>query len=238
LYQGAELGSDNRIYFVPGHATRVMVCDPETDKVEQIGPSFVGNYKWLRAVGVKDNEILYGIPYNSESILRIHVATQQISTIMIPYEEFYTDPLIAEQQRKMERKYCGGGIAADGCVYAFPHNACNVLQIDPLSEKVSFVGPRLEGVYKWSGGALGMQDGAIYCVPHSSRSPLTQRQSFSHGDNLASASGMVRLSGWKHSSCRKPPPCHHAGRSRTRAAVGNQRNNNRLHLNDNKYEEG
>jgi hypothetical protein len=42
LYQGAELGSDNRIYFVPGHAARVMVCDHKRlDKVEQIGPSFV-----------------------------------------------------------------------------------------------------------------------------------------------------------------------------------------------------
>ena len=71
LYQGAELGSDNRIYFVPGHAARVMVCDPESDKVEQIGPSFDGKHKWLRAVGVKKDEIIYGIPCNSESILSI-----------------------------------------------------------------------------------------------------------------------------------------------------------------------
>jgi hypothetical protein len=168
LYQGGELGSDNRIYFVPGHAARVMVCDPETDRVEQIGPWFVGNYKWLRAVGVKENEILYGIPCNSESILRIHVPTQQITLIPIPYEKFYTDPLIAEQQRKMEWKYHGGETAADGCVYAIPHNAWHVLQIDPVTEKVSFVGPRLEGRFKWHEGALGMQDGAIYCVPHNS----------------------------------------------------------------------
>jgi hypothetical protein len=167
-YKGAELGSDNRIYFVPGHAARVMVCDPETEKVEQIGPSFVGKYKWLRAVGVKENEIIYGIPCNSESILRIHVPTEQISTIPIPYEEFYTDPLIAEEQRKMEGKYHGGGIAADGYVYAIPQNAWHVLQIDPVTEKVSFVGPLLEGRFKWSGGALGMPDGAIYCVPHNS----------------------------------------------------------------------
>jgi hypothetical protein len=168
LYQGAELGSDNRIYFVPGHAARVMVCDPETDKVEQIGPSFVGKYKWFRAVGVKENEILYGLPCNSDTILRIHIPTQQISSIPIPYEEFYTDPLIAEQQMKMEGKYYGGGIAADGCIYAIPHNAWHVLQIDPVTEKVSFVGPRLEGRFKWHGGAVGMQDGAIYCVPHNS----------------------------------------------------------------------
>lgn len=168
LYQGAELGSDNSIYFVPGHATRVMVCDPETDKLEQIGPSFVGKYKWLRAVGVTENEIIYGIPCNSDSILRIHVPTQHISSIPIPYEEFYTDPLIAEQQRKMEWKYHGGEIAADGCVYTIPQNAWHVLQIDPVTEKVSFVGPRLEGRFKWYGGALGMQDGAIYCVPDNS----------------------------------------------------------------------
>jgi hypothetical protein len=168
LYLGAELGSDNRIYFVPGNAARVMVCDPETDKAEQIGPSFVGEYKWCRAIGVKENEILYGLPCNSDSILRIHVPTQQISSIPIPYEEFYTDPLLAEQQRKMEGKYHGGGIVADGCIYAIPQNAWHVLQIDPVTEKVSFVGPRLQGRFKWYGGVAGSQDGAIYCVPHNS----------------------------------------------------------------------
>jgi hypothetical protein len=168
LYLGAELGSDNRIYFVPGHASRVMVCDPETDIVEQIGPSFVGKYKWLRAVGVKQNEIIYGLPCNSDSILRIHVPTRQISTIPIPYDDCYSDPLIAKQQREMECKYHGGEFSADGCVYAIPQNAWHVLQIDPITEKVSLVGPRLEGRFKWYGGVRGKQDGAIYGIPHDS----------------------------------------------------------------------
>lgn len=49
-----------------------------------------------------------------------------------------------------------------------------MLKIDPTGhkEKISFVGPKLPGKYKWYGGLLGQTDGAIYGVPQNSGSVL------------------------------------------------------------------
>jgi hypothetical protein len=38
LFLGGEVGCDGKIYNIPGHATRVLVIDPETDQVYPVGP--------------------------------------------------------------------------------------------------------------------------------------------------------------------------------------------------------
>jgi len=167
LYLGAEVGSDNRIYFIPGNARRVLVCDPETDVVEQIGPTLPGKLKWLR--GVRQNDIIYGFPCHADSVLRIHVPTGAISTIPIPYDAFFSDPATAEQQRQLEWKYHGGSLCpVDGSLYAIPQSALHVLKIDPVSETCELVGPPLGGRFKWYGGVIGKTDGALYGIPHNS----------------------------------------------------------------------
>ena len=52
LFLGADVGSDGKIYFIPGHASRVLQLDPTTDELRQIGPTWNGKYKWLRSITV------------------------------------------------------------------------------------------------------------------------------------------------------------------------------------------
>ena len=173
LYLGGEVGSDGKIYCIPGHASRVLVIDPDTDHVTQIGPELSSNgtkFKWLRGVPVGD--VIYGLPCHASEVLRIHVPTRTITKLPIPYEEFYAneeDPKIASEQRKMIWKYHGGNVSpVDGCIYAVPQSAWHVLKIDPTTDTCSLVGPTLKGKYKWYGGVVGTDDGAIYCVPQNS----------------------------------------------------------------------
>jgi len=170
LYLGGEVGVDGKIYCIPGHAGKVLVINPETDAVSLIGPELSSNgtkFKWLRGVPVGD--VIYGLPCHASEVLKIHVPSQTITKLPIPYEEFYKDedPKVANEQRKMIWKYHGGNVnPMDGCIYAVPQSAWHVLKIDPKTDKCTLVGPTLKGKYKWYGGVVA--DGAIYCVPQNS----------------------------------------------------------------------
>lgn len=56
LFLGGEVGSDGKIYCIPGHSPRVLVIDPETDEVALIGSKeLVSNgtkFKWLRGIQI------------------------------------------------------------------------------------------------------------------------------------------------------------------------------------------
>ena len=175
LYLGGEVGCDDRIYCIPGHASRVLVIDAssesENDRVYHIGPEFAGKFKWLR--GVCCGAIIYGLPCHADSVLRIHVPTGTVTTIPLPYSEFYSGDDVAHQQQ-MTWKYHGGTISpSDGCVYAIPQSAWHVLRIDPKTETCDFVpSDPLRGRYKWYGGVVGDADGAIYGIPHNSASVI------------------------------------------------------------------
>ena len=162
LYLGGDVGSDGKIYFIPGHAPRVLQLDPDTDTLQQVGPVLPGKYKYLR--GVPIGNIIYGLPCHADSILRIDTSTGDITTMDIPYEAFFADnPVKAQQQRAQEWKYHGGNQSpVDGCIYAIPQSATHVLKIDPQTDTCTLVGPELPGRWKWYGGVIGKQDGAIY----------------------------------------------------------------------------
>lgn len=134
-----------QIYAVPGHARRVLRIDPATGAVDQIGPSFDGHFKWLRAVQV--DGAIYGIPCHHRSVLKILPSTGEVSTFGDCGEG--------------EWKWHGAVVAPDGIIYAMPQSAETVLVIDPKALAVSFVGGPFPGRNKWYGGLLG-GDGAIY----------------------------------------------------------------------------
>ena len=177
LFLGGEVGSDGKIYCIPGHYDRVLCIDPQTDKIYPVGPSLESNgtkFKWLRGVPVGD--CIYGLPCHADEVLKIHVPTMTITKLPIPYEAFYFEtegPEVAKQQREMIWKYHGGNTCPiDGMIYAVPQSAWHVLKIDPTTDTCSLVGPKLEGKYKWYGGVVHKADGAIYCVPHNHPSVL------------------------------------------------------------------
>lgn len=168
LYLGGEVGADQNIYCIPGHAGRVLQINTVTNTVRQVGPSLTSNgriYKWLRGIVV--GNLIYGLPCHADEILRIDVSTLQVTKMQIPYEQFYSDDSEeAKTQRQMIWKYHGGTICPiDNCIYAIPQAAHHVLKLDPKTEEISFVGPAFPGKCKWYGGVLGKQDGAIYGIP-------------------------------------------------------------------------
>ena len=196
LYLGGEEGPNQKIYCIPGHATQVLCINTVTDEVHPIGPVFDasnmilnGKYKWLRGIVIGD--IIFGLPCHADCVLRIDTKSDEVTTIPIPYEEYFDNkiPLLvppsnasssssssspqsctptttttrAYQERHQPWKYHGGAISPqDGCIYAIPQTSRRVLRIDPITENCSFVGPELEGRCKWYGGVVGNTDGAIY----------------------------------------------------------------------------
>lgn len=183
LYLGAEIGSDGRMYCIPGHAERVLVCDPSTDELQLVGPRIPGKFKWLR--GIRRGDCIYGLPCHADEVLCINVPTEEVTTIPIDYESVYQDPIEAREQRAMEWKDHGGNTSPiDGCIYCIPQSAKHVLKLDPKTGETSLVGPALPGRYKWYGGVVGRQDKAIYGIPHNSSHVLriTPSAITLHGD--------------------------------------------------------
>ncbi|CAE7389770.1 strG [Symbiodinium necroappetens] len=168
LYLGGNVGVDGKLYFIPGHAKRVMVCDPTTDRVTLTGPIFPGKFKWLRGVNVDGGKI-YGLPCHVDTVLCIDVPSGKITTIPIPYDDVFSDPVQAKEERQCKWKYHGGTICPiDKAIYCIPQSALHVLKIDPVTGTCQLVGPELPGKYKWYGGVVGKHDQAIYGIPHNS----------------------------------------------------------------------
>ena len=55
-YLGGDLGSDSRIYAIPGCARRVLRIDPSTGATDLVGPVFDGEFKWLRSAKAIDGD--------------------------------------------------------------------------------------------------------------------------------------------------------------------------------------
>jgi hypothetical protein len=102
-----------------------------------------GKFKWLRGIVV--GYIIYGLPCHADCILRIDTRTDEVSTIDIPYEEYYNNEepssiegdddddeetkssgngSLAKRERNTPWKYHGGTISPhDGCIYAVPQTS-------------------------------------------------------------------------------------------------------------------
>jgi hypothetical protein len=116
--------------------------------------SLAGSSKWIGGV-LAPNGCIYGIPFNSTSVLKIDPITDTVST-------FGSLAGLA--------KWVGGVLAPNGCIYGIPHSSTSVLKIDPITDTVSTFGS-LAGSNKWVGGVLA-PNGCIYGIPHSSTSVL------------------------------------------------------------------
>ena len=100
---------------------------------------------------------IYGIPSNSDAVLKVDPFKQEVTTLPFKYT--------CHHRFDGKYKYLGGVLGPDGCVYAIPVSAPAVLRIDPTTRAVSTVGREVSGagLEKWEGGVV--HDGAMYCVP-------------------------------------------------------------------------
>ena len=128
----------------------------------------------LAFFSLKVEDSIYGIPCHADAVLKIHVPTQEVSLLPIPYEEFYAaNSEMANQERSEVFKYHGANQSPlDHCIYAIPQSATRILKIDPVNDTCSLIGPSFPGRWKWYGGLLGKTDGAIYGIPQNSKHVL------------------------------------------------------------------
>ena len=114
-----------------------------------------GADKWIGGV-LAPNGKIYGIPYDSTSVLVIDPATNTTSTF---------------GSLSGTDKWTGGVLAPNGKIYGIPRDSTSVLVIDPATNTISTFGS-LSGDDKWAGGVLA-PNGKIYGIPFDSTSVLS-----------------------------------------------------------------
>lgn len=164
LYHKGVCSPDGKfVYGVPGHAKRVLRINTITNEMDLIGPSFPGEFKWLRGVDIPADVMnnthgcCLALPSNASHILKIDCMTHEVTTFGDIDEIGWL--------------YHGGNLTSDGFVYAIPANATRVLKIDPRNETIEYIGPIFEGHQKWFGGLVGI-DGCVYGIPQNASGVL------------------------------------------------------------------
>ena len=180
-YLGGEVCEVNGcIYTIPGFARRILEMDVtvEPPKFQLIGPDLPGEFKWLRGIPIGD--VIYGIPCHSDAVLKIHALTKKVELLK------WDEGLPGACPHNQKWKYHGAAVSdIDGCIYCIPQAAERVLKINPVTDEMSFIGPKFPGVNKWYGGLL-LKDSSIYGVCQNARGilkidPRTQECTV-HGD--------------------------------------------------------
>ena len=126
-----------------------------TDTVTTFG-SLSGSSKWFGGV-LAPNGMIYGIPYNSTSVLKIDRVTDTATTF---------------GSLSGTSNWRGGVLAPNGMIYGIPYDSASVLKIDPVTDTATtFTFGSLSGLGKWIGGVLA-PNGMIYGIPYNSTSVL------------------------------------------------------------------
>ena len=185
-YLGGALGSDGKIYAIPGFARRVLRIDPADGGVEYVGPEYPGEFKWLRSVTCPKSGAIYGLPCHANTVLKI-----------VPGPT----PLITEIGGECigaiggDWKWHGGVLSPhDGCIYCIPQFAERVLKIDPATDSCELIGGPFPGRNKWYGGLMGT-DGCIYGVPQNAEAVLRIDPATNGGE--CTLHGKYPAGGWK-----------------------------------------
>ena len=153
------------IYGVPGTARRMLRITTANGRMECIGPSFAGKFKWLRGVDVPPTSdfadeypsgCCVALPCNHPSILKVNPHTSEV---------YAFGQEILRNCGATNWLYHGGALASNGWIYAIPANAERVLKFHPFTNQLEYIGPSFEGKAKWYGGIIG-SDGCIWGVPH------------------------------------------------------------------------
>ena len=138
------------------------------------------NSKWIGGV-LAPNGKIYGIPYDSSSVLIIDPETNQADTSITGLDG--------------NSKWAGGVLASNGKIYGIPYDSPSVLIIDPETEQVntsSITG--LNGLGKWAGGVLA-PNGKIYGIPYDSSSVLVI-DTGTNPENISYITGLIGERKW------------------------------------------
>ncbi|KAL3939003.1 MAG: hypothetical protein SGBAC_006191 [Bacillariaceae sp.] len=164
------------IYGVPGTARRVVRIATKTGKMDCIGPSYDGKFKWLRGVEVPasamknddyPNGCCIALPCNSLSFLKVNPDGGSSGVYT------FGETLLQEVCEGINGWYYhGGNLAPNGWIYCIPANAPRVIKLNPSTDEAYVIGPVLSGGQKWYGGLLSPTDGCIYGIAHNATTVL------------------------------------------------------------------
>ena len=147
----------NNIWSYPGYNYRGSNMFPQNTVDTTSMTVSSDTNKWSGGV-LAPNGKIYGIPYNSTSVLIIDPITNEINTI---------SGISADTN-----KWSGGVLAPNGKIYGIPYNSTSVLIIDPVNNTVDTTSMTVSSdTNKWSGGILS-QNGKIYGIPFDSDTVL------------------------------------------------------------------
>jgi hypothetical protein len=107
------------------------------------------NTKWSGCVLAPSGSV-YGIPYDSTTILKIDPSTDNGMTF---------------GSLSGTSKWYGGVLAPNNSVYGIPYSSSSILKIDTTTDIITTFGG-LYGSSKWVGGVVAT-NGSIYCIPNS-----------------------------------------------------------------------
>jgi len=141
-----------------------------------IGDEYDDTWKWSGNV-VGHNGNVYGIPFNTNRILRIDTSLNALNTTV----------LVGEDLGDEMWKWMGGVVGSNGMIYGVPFNAKSILSFNITSEETELIAkghPLLKSEEKFGGGVLA-NNGMIYFIPmnytkvikfdpSNSRNPLTE----------------------------------------------------------------
>ncbi len=182
LYLGGEEGPNQKIYCIPGHASRVLCINTITDEVHPIGPVFDaknmisnGKFKWLRGIVVGD--IIFGLPCHADCVLKINTNTDEVTTIPIPYEEYFDDKIPMAIISPSDLPTSSPTLTSTSC------SATKATTTTTTTNTTTLAYQERHQPWKFHGGAISPHDGCIYAIPQTSRrvlriDPITEQCSF------------------------------------------------------------
>ena len=86
----------------------------QSDSITTFGSLSADAYKWIGGV-LAPNGCIYGIPFNSTTILKIDTSNNNITTF--------------GSLSAITYKWAGGVLAPNGCIYGIPINSTTILKI-------------------------------------------------------------------------------------------------------------
>lgn len=163
---GAVAGADGTIYALPYNATSILRISRNVFYDPFLLESYHGTFGTFAGVGggsamysdaVQYDGTVYGIPFNSSSVLALTLGDKTTNT------------LVAGGYGGS--KWSGGAIGDDGRIYAVPWNNTKILTIDPVAKAAltdvdsGLYAAFLSGTAKFSAAVRGDR-GRIYGIPY------------------------------------------------------------------------
>jgi hypothetical protein len=158
-WESGALASDNRIYYMPACARRIMRLNPDNDSLSSVGDD-LGTTRFDKYKGtvVGNDDFVYCIPCDATCIVKFDPANPDTTS---------TVGEKAEEGFECENGVLGG----DGYIYAV-NCAGQVLQIDTTSNNYTWIGDRIyDSGWGWGDAIIGV-DKCIYWPPYNANRVL------------------------------------------------------------------